>query len=253
MNFLTEILTKKQTELQDLEPVVPIANPISRPSLVNLLSQHPKHVQLIGEIKRASPSKGSINEQVDIKTQVARYEEANVCAISVLTDPYFFHGSIQDLNTVASLTTLPLLCKDFILDERQIIRAKQAGASIILLIVACLSSKRLAELFAFANTLGLEVLVETHDEAEIKQAQALQAPLIGVNNRNLETFEVSVEVSERCAPLKQNHFYISESGFKTAEDVKRVAHAYDAILVGETLMRSLDIKKTAHALQVIRT
>lgn len=252
MNFLTEILAHKQLEVEKLTLENAVSPRSIRPSLAQMILDAPDHVHLIGEIKRASPSKGMINEQVDLGTQVARYEQAGVSAISVLTDPTFFKGSIEDLKTVASATSLPLLCKDFIIDEKQIIRAKQAGASIILLIVACLTPAHLTHLFTFACAQGLEVLVETHDLNELTCAQALGATLIGVNNRDLETFDVSLTVSEQVASYKQDHLLISESGFKTAADVKRVATAYDAVLVGETLMQSTDIVATAQALQVVK-
>lgn len=251
MNFLTQIIETKQKEVTKMTTIAPTPS-TKRPILATQIKENPKQIHLIGEIKRASPSKGTINESVDLKTQVTRYEQAGVSAISVLTDPVFFQGSIDDLKTVANLTTLPLLCKDFIIDEKQILRAKAAGASIVLLIVACLSAKQLQHLFTFATVNDLEVLVETHDLIELQQAQALGATLIGVNNRNLETFEVSLTVSERLAPYKKEHVLISESGFKTPEDVQRVAATYDGILVGETLMKSSDILTTAKALQVKR-
>jgi len=185
--------------------------------------------------------------------QAKAYEQAGATAISVLTDDVFFKGSIEDLRQVTSEVTIPVLCKDFIIDEKQLIRARNAGATIILLIVSALSKQKLTELYKKATALGLEVLVEVHDKEELRVAEALSAQLIGVNNRNLKTFDVSIGVSQILGEKKKTDaIYISESGFSTSEQVVLVKENYQAVLVGEGLMRESDPKAKVKALQVLR-
>lgn len=251
MSFLDEILIEKRIEIKNM-PLEEIKEGKKRPSFYDLVKSQPGKIHLLGEIKRASPSKGDINTGLDILTQGREYQAAGVSGISVLTDEIFFKGSIDDLKAVSEVVDVPLLCKDFILSKKQLIRAKNAGASIILLIVAALKEEALKELYTEALALGLEVLIETHDKEELAIAQDLGAKIIGVNNRNLKTFEVSIGTSEILAQDSSDVLYISESGFRTPEDVARVAKKYDAVLVGETLMRAENIKETALNLQVAR-
>ena len=251
MDFLTRILLEKEKEVENLTAVQAVKTKV-RPSFYHIVKEQPEKMHVIGEIKRASPSKGVINKNVDILQQARSYEKAGVSAISVLTDPVFFKGRINDLAAVAQVVEVPILCKDFIIDERQLDRAKQAGASIVLLIVAALSVVRLSELYQEAKKRGLEVLVEVHDEDEMKQAQAIGAKIIGVNNRNLKTFNVSLQTSLNLAQPEGERIYISESGFKTAEDVEKVKHSYHGVLVGETLMRATDPATKVAELQVSR-
>lgn len=251
MDFLTKILQEKKAEVAAM-PLESIEEMPQRPSFKEYLQQHPDEMQVIGEVKRASPSKGDINLEVDILQQAKMYEEAGVAAISVLTDPVFFKGSIEDLRQIAQVVQVPLLCKDFIIDEKQLIRAKNSGASIVLLIVADLTEARLKELYTKALELNLEVLVETHNEEELNIAMQLPEAIIGVNNRNLKTFEVSLNTSEKLAKLLDDHLFVSESGFKEAADVTRVAPNYQAVLVGETLMRAEDPGKKVQELKVKR-
>lgn len=237
MDFLETILREKQIEVaaMPLEAVQPLRQTYS---FYDYIQKHPHQMQIIGEVKRASPSKGAINLEVDVVTQARSYEKAGVAAVSVLTDPYFFKGSIADLRAVAEKVAVPVLCKDFIIDSKQLIRARNAGATIVLLIVAALSTKQLASLYREATDLGLEVLVEVHNQQELVCAHELAACLIGVNNRNLKTFDVSLETS---IALSQNHIagnvYISESGFTNVQQVAAIREKYQAILVGESLMR----------------
>ncbi|MFC0276502.1 indole-3-glycerol phosphate synthase TrpC [Enterococcus devriesei] len=251
MDFLTKILQEKQKEVENLATVQAVPE-IMRPSFQQTVKEHPEKMHVIGEIKRASPSKGDINQAVDILQQAKDYEKAGVSAISVLTDPVFFKGQISDLAAVAQVVKVPLLCKDFIIDERQLDRAKQAGASIVLLIIAALSSQRLAELYHYAKALDLEVLVEVHDAEELKQAQKIGAKIIGINNRNLKTFEVTIQTSLDLAQPASDTIYISESGFKAAEDVEKIKTTYQGILVGETLMTAADPAHKIDELQVKR-
>lgn len=204
-------------------------------------------ISIISEFKRASPSKGIINNTIEPSYQAGLYEEYGASAISVLTDQTFFKGSFSDLQAVRSKVNLPILCKDFIIDELQINLAASNGADIILLIVAALSEERLGELFQYAKGLGLEVLVEVHNQQELEKALKTGAKLIGVNNRDLKTFHVSLEVTENLAAIVKSTgaFLISESGIHLQEDVERVRNAgANGILVGEALMKSEDVKQS---------
>ena len=247
-NILTKIIDQKQIEVPKLKEVG-VSGPalqVSRPSLVESL-RSATSMAVIAEIKRASPSKGEIKLDVNPIEQASTYEQAGASAISVLTDETFFKGSIEDLKIVSQNVQIPRLCKDFMIDEIQIDRAYNAGATIILLIVAALSKERLKALYDYAKQKGLDVLTEVHDEQELEAALEINAELIGINNRNLKTFVVDLEVTERLAskldPTK--HLIISESGIKTVEDVERVKKAgARGILVGETLMQAENVAET---------
>lgn len=251
MDFLAKILLEKEREVEHLTAVQEVPAK-KRPSFYETVKEQPEKMHVIGEIKRASPSKGPINEKVDILQQAKEYAAAGVSAISVLTDPVFFKGRINDLAAVAQVVDVPILCKDFIIDERQLDRAKRAGASIVLLIVAALSAARLAALYQAAKERGLEVLVEVHNAEELQQAQVINAQIIGINNRNLKTFDVSIQTSLDLAQPAGEAVYISESGFKTGEDVEKIKEAYQGILVGETLMRAEEPAEKIKELQVTR-
>lgn len=252
MDFLETIIHEKKQEVQamPLEKIQPLRK---TDSFYQQVKAHPEKMHIIGEVKRASPSKGAINLAVNVIEQAQAYEQAGVTAISVLTDEVFFKGSIEDLRTVASQVAIPVLCKDFIIDEKQLIRARNAGATMVLLIVSALSKQKLAELYTKAVALELEVLVEVHDEQELAIAEKLSAQLIGVNNRNLKTFDVSIEVSQQLGKKQtRDAVYISESGFSTGQQVALVKENYQAVLVGEGLMRENDPKAKVKELQVLR-
>lgn len=252
MDFLETIIHEKKQEVQamPLEKVQPLRK---TDSFYQQVKAHPEKMHIIGEVKRASPSKGAINLAVNVIEQAQAYEQAGVTAISVLTDEVFFKGSIEDLRTVASQVAIPVLCKDFIIDDKQLIRARNAGATMVLLIVSALSKQKLAELYTKAVALELEVLVEVHDEQELAIAEGLSAQLIGVNNRNLKTFEVSIEVSQQLGKKRtRDAVYISESGFSTGQQVALVKENYQVVLVGEGLMRENDPKAKVKELQVLR-
>ncbi|OTN89003.1 hypothetical protein A5819_001495 [Enterococcus sp. 7E2_DIV0204] len=252
MDFLETIIHEKKQEVQamPLEKIQPLRK---TDSFYQQVKAHPDKMHIIGEVKRASPSKGAINLAVNVIEQAQAYEQAGVTAISVLTDEVFFKGSIEDLRTVASQVAIPVLCKDFIIDEKQLIRARNAGATMVLLIVSALSKQKLAELYTKAVALELEVLVEVHDEQELAIAEKLSAQLIGVNNRNLKTFDVSIEVSQQLGKKQtRDAVYISESGFSTGQQVALVKENYQAVLVGEGLMRENDPKAKVKELQVLR-
>lgn len=243
--FLERILIEKRIEVEQLKGTIPNRSKTTtkKRSLIDKLPQSTE-IAIIAEFKRASPSKGMINNSLDPIKQAKEYKANGVSAISVLTDSIFFKGSFSDLRAIREVVDVPILCKDFILDEVQIDHAKACGADIILLIVAALEAARLKELFDYGIENDLEVLVEVHDEVELEIAIALGAQLIGINNRNLRTFEVDLVVTEKlAAKVRQSGaFLISESGIQTRNDVQRVLNAgANGILVGETLMKSGDV------------
>ncbi|MFC5601791.1 indole-3-glycerol phosphate synthase TrpC [Sporosarcina koreensis] len=256
MTILEKILQTKRIEVKQLlmeECVVSCETLPKRPSLFETL-QKSHQLEVISEMKRASPSKGMIAGNTDPVAQATAYEQAGAACISVLTDSTFFKGSFDDLASVAKAVQIPLLCKDFIIHEVQIDRAKQAGASVILLIVAALDDMTLQRLHNYATNQGLEVLVEVHDAKELGRALAINAKLIGVNNRNLKTFDVDLAKTEEVAkhfPFNENRVFISESGIMDAGDAKRAAAAgASAVLVGESLMRSASVEDSLRSLQV---
>lgn len=202
-------------------------------------------IGLIAEVKKASPSKGVICPDFDPVRIAKEYEAAGASCLSVLTDEKFFQGSLDYLRAIRQAVKLPLLRKDFIIDERQILEAIEWGADAILLIVAILDDARLKRFYDLATEAGLAVLVEVHDEEEMDRALAIGAALIGVNNRNLKDFVVDLAVTERLASkVSKEHLLVAESGIFTRADVERLkACGSRAILVGESLMRSGDISK----------
>ena len=196
-------------------------------------------IGVIAEFKRASPSEGVLRDNADPRAIAEMYAEAGAAAISVLTDGHF-HGSLDDLQLVRSHVDLPLLCKDFILHRSQIIDARIHGADAVLLIVSALQPPLLRELVEFARQIGMQVLCEAHNSIEIDRALAVGAEIIGINNRDLRTFELDVE---RCIALRKNiprsHVAVAESGIRTRDDVHLLRQAgIDAMLVGTHLMRS---------------
>lgn len=211
-------------------------------------------VALIAEVKKASPSAGVIRPDFD-PVQIARdYEAAGASCLSVLTDEKFFQGSLDYLRQIRAAVNLPLLRKDFIIDERQILEAVQAGADAILLIVAILTDDQLKRFHDLAVQAGLAVLVEVHDEAELDRALAINPELVGVNNRDLRSFKVDLGTTERLAEMVRVRqgsrvLLVAESGIHTRADVQRLARCgAGAILVGESLMRHADLKSKVNEL-----
>lgn len=242
MNILDRIIETKRAEVLQLKltGVERIDREALKPSIKQRLAG--ADLSVIAEIKRASPSKGAIALDVDVIAQAKQYEASGATVISVLTDETYFKGSMDDLSAVAAAVNIPVLCKDFMIDRIQIDQAKSHGAQLILLIVAALEQETLADLYAYAYAEGLEVLVEVHDEEELRRAEAIGAQIIGINNRNLKKFEVDLQTSVGLLEQKQPDVrYISESGIKTVEEAQRLhAASADGILVGETLMRADD-------------
>ena len=201
-----------------------------------------KKPAIIAEVKKASPSAGVISEDFDPVETAGRYEEAGAACLSVLTDKQFFQGSLDDLFEARTSVGIPVLRKDFTLDRYHLLEASAHGADCVLLIVAALSDLELSELMNAAKEMDLDVLVEVHNEAELDRALRVGPDLIGVNNRDLKTLEVSLETSIRIAPrIPEGIVAVSESGIRSADDIKCLMDVgYSAFLVGESLMRQDD-------------
>lgn len=203
-----------------------------------------KDISFICEVKKASPSKGVIVETFLYKEIAKEYEIAGASAISVLTEPKYFLGKDLFLQEIRQEVKVPLLRKDFVVDEYQLYQAKNLGADCVLLICSVLSEKMLKEYSRICDELGLSTLVEAHDEEEVKKALNVGARIIGVNNRNLKDFTVNVQNSIRLRSLVPREIlFVAESGIESAQDIKRLKEAkVDAVLIGETLMRSSNKK-----------
>ena len=202
-------------------------------------------------MKKASPSKGLIRADFKPAEIAAEYARAGADAISCLTEEHYFQGSLEYLKQVRAAADIPVLRKDFIFDEHQIYGAAAAGADAVLLIAAVLDENRFSELYGLAGALGLSVLCEVHNEEELRKILPVTPEIIGVNNRDLKTFNVDLSAAEKLRPLApEGAVFVSESGIKDNDDMKRVRLAgADAVLIGETLMRSEDITSALAALR----
>jgi indole-3-glycerol phosphate synthase len=201
-----------------------------------------RHVALIAEVKRRSPSAGALAAGADLAAIARAYEAGGACALSVLTDEAYFGGRDEDLAACRAAARLPALRKDFVVDPYQIVEARALGADAVLLIVRALSDALLAETAAAARAWGLDALVEVHDERDLERALALGDPLIGINNRDLATLTTNLGVTERLAPhVPRGVPVVCESGIETADDVRRIAACgVRAFLVGAALLRAPD-------------
>jgi indole-3-glycerol phosphate synthase len=206
-------------------------------------------INIIAEIKRASPSKGIINDRIDVAETATAYETGGASAISVLTEEQFFKGSLADLKDAREAVDLPILRKDFTIDEYQIYEAAAAGADAILLIVAALTSEVLSELQTLAHELGMDALVEAHTFEELETAASLGASLIGINNRNLRSLDVSLDVSrELIRHRPANAIMIAESGISSRDQINELKQlGFDGFLVGESLMRGAEVERLTGA------
>lgn len=204
-----------------------------------------EELQFICEVKKASPSKGVIAQDFPYLQIAQEYEQAGAAAVSVLTEPFWFQGSSAYLKEIAGTLCIPVLRKDFTVDEYMIYEAKVLGADAVLLICAILDDEELNRYHALAESLGLSALVEVHDEEEARRALAAGAKIIGVNNRNLKDFTVDISNSLRIRPMiPKEVVFVSESGMKTEADIRALReNGTDAVLIGETLMRSADKKE----------
>jgi indole-3-glycerol phosphate synthase len=252
MDRLRQILDHKRTEIARLLPRSEMlrAAALQRNDFRGFgaaIDRGPDALGLIAEVKKASPSAGAIVANFDPVDIAQKYEAAGAHAVSVLTDERFFQGSLAHLSRVRAAIGLPVLRKDFILHEAQIFEAACAGADAILLIVAALPQKELVALHRTAEICQLDVLVEVHTLKELERALDCRARIIGINNRNLATFEVDLATTERLAEeAPDDVLLVSESGIRTGSDAARVFEAgANALLVGEALMRSPDIPQCA--------
>jgi len=245
MNILDEIVAQKRKELAErksLYPVKLLEQSIYFNSPTVSLKKYIQRRDLTGiiaEFKRKSPSKGIINGYASVERTTIGYMQAGASALSVLTDKPFFGGSNDDLVTARKFNFCPILRKDFTIDEYQIIEARSIGADAILLIAAILTPEEVKQLTKFAHGLGMEVLLEVHDEAELKQNADADVDLIGVNNRNLKTFEVSIDTSKRLAPvIPANVVKVSESGISQPATIQELrGFGYEGFLMGENFMK----------------
>jgi len=257
LDILTTIIEYKKIEVAEhkkrcsLEKLIAFTNNLpSSKSFLNVLKdfQQKKEMALIAEVKKASPSKGIIKEDFHPLEIAKIYEKSGAAAISVLTDEKFFQGSIQYLKDIKKIVNIPVLRKDFIIDEYQIYQTREMGADIILLIASALDNMQLKDFYKLSKELGLDVLLEVHDKKEFDFALTeIDADIIGINNRNLKTFEVSLENTiNLIKDTKLNNKYIiSESGINSSRDVMLLQSCGTAgILVGETFMKADDIEKS---------
>lgn len=246
MNILDKIVAYKRSEVDDRKAVTPLVvlekSPLfgRQPLSLRKFLTDPGKTGIIAEFKRRSPSKGVINDSVDVREVTGGYAKHGASCLSVLTDQQFFGGSTEDLQQ-ARYNEIPILRKDFMIDEYQIAEAKAMGADVILLIAACLSPAEVRSLAVFARSLGLEVLLEIHTEEELGHI-CEETELIGVNNRDLKTFTVDVERSIKLSEkIPAGKIIISESGISNVDTIRRLKkHGFSGFLIGESFMKEKD-------------
>ncbi|MCK9418474.1 MAG: indole-3-glycerol phosphate synthase TrpC [Nitrospirae bacterium] len=249
--ILDEIIANKKKELAETKRQAPFPDIKSKavdaePTRgFGIALAGPGDIRLIAEVKKASPSKGVIREDFDPVAIAQIYEESGASCLSVLTEKKFFQGKLEYLGLIRKTVGLPLLRKDFIIDEYQIYEARAAGADAILLIAACLEREQMTDYLGIAKQLGLDVLVESHTAKELDKSLRAGATIVGINNRDLTTFSVSLQTTlDLIQDVPDDRTVVSESGVMTRDDVVKLHHAgVDAILVGESLMREKDVGK----------
>jgi indole-3-glycerol phosphate synthase len=245
--LLAQIVATKEAEVAALRPELAGLRSAARdqPAARDFAGalRRTGEVRLLAEIKRRSPSAGPIRPGAAAAEIAHAYEVGGAAALSVLTDREYFDGSLDALRAVVAVTNLPVIRKDFVIDEAQLWEARAAGADAALLIVGILEQSRLEALSGIAAEAGLQVLIEVHDEVELERALAVGAGLIGVNNRDLRTFSTDLELTTRLAPsVPAEIILVAESGIRSASDVSSLGKAgVDAVLVGESLMRQPDV------------
>lgn len=252
--ILDEILKKTKYDLEKRKKDIPFdvlgrslsANPfIPRDVKTALKTDEKDQFKIIAEIKKASPSKGVIRNDFEPVNIAVEYEKGGANAFSVLTEPHYFKGNLEFIPQIRRYTKIPILRKDFIVDEYQILESLVYGADFILLIAKALSKNELKNLLEFAHRLGLEALVETHDKEDIKNAIFAGAEIFGINHRDLQTFKMNMSLSSDLIPLiPKNKIIVAESGLKDSEQLKQLHKiGVDAFLIGETFMREKDVRK----------
>ena len=251
MNILNEIVKRTRQRIEEQKKIISPEKCMETAFSYNIDSNflfekalRSKDIAFICEIKKASPSKGIIAENFDYISIAKDYEKAGAAAISVLTEPYYFLGNNRYLTEISEEVSIPLLRKDFIIDPYMIYEAKVLGASAVLLICSILDEKSLAEYIKIADSLGLSTLVETHDKNEVKTALNASARIVGVNNRNLKTFEIDMSLTKHLKKMVNDDIiFVSESGIRTPEDIEKLREiGGDAALIGESIMRADDKK-----------
>ena len=244
-NILNKIIKDKKIEVDNKKEIFSLNfiknSPLYKRNTISLKSKiESSKSGIIAEFKRRSPSKKNINSNLSIQTVSKGYEKSGACGMSILTDNKYFGGSLEDLIQARSNSNLPLLRKEFIIDKYQIFESKAFGADIILLIASILSNKQIIEFSSIAKSLGLEILIEVHNENEINKSTNPNIDFIGVNNRDLKTFNVSLDKSKMLSSkIPDNYLKISESGIKSTEDIKVLkSFGFKGFLIGENFMKS---------------
>ncbi len=260
-NFLGEIIklkekrlaiAKAKISLEDLKRKAFAVQENSKSHRLQTALTRNDKINIIAEIKRASPSKGVINDKINVDDLARLYEKGGACAISVLTEEDKFQGSLEDLKTAKSIIRIPVLRKDFIFDEFQVYEAAEIGADAILLIAAMLDDEVLSKLHRLAERdLGLDVLVEVHTLEELERIKKTGAKIIGINNRDLRSFRVSLDVSRKLIEYApEDALMIAESGLQTRENLLELKGlGFSGFLIGETLMKSSEVEKELRNLQ----
>ena len=247
--ILDKIYSHKLKEVAEDKELVPVeilkerCKTLSQTGIFSQALKRNNGIRVIAEVKKASPSAGIIRDDFDYVAIAREYESSGAAAISVLTDKEFFKGDLKYLTEIKDSVTIPLLRKDFIIDPYQIYEARAAGADAILLIARLLTKEQIDSFLEISHNLGMECLVEIHDSAELDKILETGSEIIGINNRDLDTFQTDLNTSLHLCPLiPGERVIISESGIRTRDDVRRLEEAgVDAILIGETLMRSNNI------------
>lgn len=252
MNILDKIVADKRKEVELKKSIIPVSQyeaSVLFERNTNSMAQALKNSDsgIIAEFKRRSPSKESINQNANVGQVAKGYENAGVCGMSVLTDIKYFGGSIEDLVLARASVNLPLLRKEFVISEYQIIEAKAYGADVILLIAAILTKQEIKTYSELAKNLGLDVLLEVHNEEELHKSIMPSLDMLGVNNRNLKTFEVSLETSKTLSKLIPDDFVkVSESGISSIDAIKELKpYGYEGFLIGENFMKTDNPGKSA--------
>lgn len=243
MNILEEIVGRKRKEVEESKKNTSISDLVKLPDYshetypFSSFIRDPSRTGIIAEFKRKSPSKGWINQTADVESTIRGYGSFGASAVSVLTDEFFFGGSLVDLSRARKMAGIPVLRKDFIIDEYQLFEAKAYGADVVLLIAACLKKDELKQLARIAQNLGLNVLMEVHMEEELESINDY-IDVVGINNRNLKTFEVDLENSIRLAKQIPSICKISESGIDSLFTMEKLRdEGFDGFLIGEKFMR----------------
>ncbi len=245
MNILDKIVVDKRKEVDLRKSIIPTkqleASVLFERETISLSTKlKNSNTGIIAEHKRRSPSKSTINQNLNVQDVASGYESAGVCGMSVLTDGKYFGGSLDDLLIARASCNLPLLRKEFIIDEYQIVEAKAYGADVILLIASILTRTEIKQFSELAKSLNLDVLLEVHNEEELQKSIMPSLDILGVNNRNLKTFEVSLETSKTLSKKIPNDFAkVSESGISSVEAIKELQHyGFKGFLIGENFMKT---------------